>query len=350
MDPVSDSEWLYRQDLTKRFMKGNCRIKVHCSLRTEKFCRLRSNFPCAPTNPLASIALLVKLNASYMTLSAESRSNSTTQGGQFGPYYLQELVNSGGMAEIWLATNSHGKVYALRKLHDNSFFNFTDKKRFVRGCEILSKIHHHDGIISYVNHGKINGEFYLLMEYLEGSNLKLLLSRCDPILQENLGSILIHSARALEHVHEQGFMHMDFKPENILVSANGTVRLIDFDLAIPRPDKPRKLPENPGTPTYMAPEQLRGRDVDHRADIFSYGVTAYELLTLKKPFPGDTPKEILRRQIERDQDWVLPSAINPDIPPALEKVVLKCLEREPDKRYPYMSVLVRDLEVALRPH
>ncbi len=277
----------------------------------------------------------------------ESRSKSTAQPGQFGPYYLQELVNSGGMAEIWLATDNQGKVFALRKLQNNSFFNFTDKKRFARGCEVLAKIHHHDSIIAYHTHGKINGEYFLLMEYIEGSNLKLLLSRLDPVLQDNLGNILINMARALEHVHECGFMHMDFKPENIIVSPSGTVRLIDFDLAIPKPAKARKLPENPGTPAYMAPEQLRGRDVDHRADIFAFGVTAYEMLTLRKPFPGETPKEILMRQMDRSQELIHPSNINSEIPPALEKVVLKCLERDPDKRYPYMSVLVRDLELAL---
>lgn len=282
-----------------------------------------------------------------MAHSDESRSKSTGEPGQFGPYYLQELVNCGGMAEIWLATDNQGKVFALRRLRDNSFFNFTGKKRFLRGCEVLSKIHEHDGIIAYHSHGKINGVLYLLMEYLEASNLKLLLSRCDPVLQENLGNILINMARALEHVHECGFMHMDFKPENILVTANGTVRLIDFDLAIPRPDKPRVMDEHPGTPAYMAPEQLRRRLVDHRADIFAFGVTAYEILTLRKPFPGETPKEILLKQLDRSQQLVNPSEINPDIPPALEKAVLKCLERDPDKRYPHASILVRDLEAAL---
>ena len=282
-----------------------------------------------------------------MAHSDESRSKSTAQQGQYGPYYLQELVNCGGMAEIWLATDNHGKVLALRRLQNNSFFNFTDKKRFLRGCEVLSKIHQHDCIIAYNGHGKIRGDLYLAMEYLESSNLKLLLSRCDPVLQEHLGNILINMARALEHVHECGYMHMDFKPENILVTPNGTVRLIDFDLAIPRPDKARVLSEHSGTPAYMAPEQLRRREVDHRADIFAFGVTAYEMLTLRKPFPGETPKEILVKQLDRSQQLVNPSEINPDIPQSLEKVVLKCLERDPDNRYPHMSIIVRDLEAAL---
>lgn len=282
-----------------------------------------------------------------MSLKAEYAISSPPQPGQFGPYYLQELINVGGVAEIWLATNQQGKVFALRKLKNNSFFNFTERKRFLRGCEILSKIHNHEYVITYIEHGKINGEIYLLMEYLESSNVKLLLSRSDPILEELVGNILIDMALGLEHVHESGFMHLDFKPENVLVSRNGGVRLVDFDLSLPRPDQPRKASENPGTPAYMAPEQLRGQPFDHRADIFAFGVTAYELLTFKKPFPGDTPKEILLNQFERNSELIKPREINPDIPIGVEKAILKCLDRDPDKRYPFMSVLVRDLQAAL---
>lgn len=278
---------------------------------------------------------------------ANSDVSSAVQGGQFGPYYLQELVNVGGMAEIWLATDPQGKVFALRRLRNGSFFNFADKKRFVRGCEILSKIHNHEYVITYIEHGKLGGTLYCLMEYLEGANLKLLLSRTDSVFAENLGNILIDMAMGLEHVHDYGFMHLDFKPENVLVTRNGNVRLLDFDLALPRPEVPKKTSDNPGTPAYMAPEQLRGRAFDHRADIWAYGVTAYELLTLRKPFPGDSTKEILLKQKMRSAEFVPPREINPDIPVALEKTILKCIEFEADNRYPYMSVLVRDLQSAL---
>src|SRR3569832_1505020 len=125
---------------------------------------------------------------------------------QFGPYYLRELINSGGMADIWLATNPRNEPFALRRLRDNSFFNFTARRRFVRGCEVLSKIHNHENVIGYVEHGKINGSLYLLMEYVEASNLKLLFGRSDPILLENVANILIDMAVALEHVHDAGFM------------------------------------------------------------------------------------------------------------------------------------------------
>ena len=278
---------------------------------------------------------------------SDSGANAPVTPTQFGPYYLQELINSGGMADIWLATNQKGEHFALRRLRDTSFFNFTARKRFVRGCEILSQIHNHDCVIGYVEHGKIAGSLYLLMEYVEASNLKQLFARDDPVLAENIGDILIDMAVGLEHVHDSGFMHLDVKPENVLVSRNARVRLVDFDLAQPKPEKPRKSSDNPGTPAYMAPEQLLRQPFDHRVDIFAYGVSAYEVLTGKKPFVGDTPDEILRKHLDRSLDFIPPRELNPDIPAALEKCILKCLERDPDKRYPYMSVLVRDLRAAL---
>jgi serine/threonine-protein kinase len=260
---------------------------------------------------------------------------------------LHELINSGGMADIWLATDQNNKTYALRLLHLKHRYDFVARQRFIRGCEVLSHIGNHQYVIGYYSHGKLDGLLYLVMEYVEGSNLKLLMGRGDSTLSEHIGNILIDAAIALEHVHESGYMHMDFKPENIIVTPNASVRLVDFDLAIPRPPAPRKLARNPGTPAYMAPEQLLREPVDHRADLFAYGATAYELLTFRKPFPGESPDEVLRRQLDRSIDFQTPRELNPDIPAAVEKTILKCLEREPDMRYPYMSVVVRDLQAAL---
>jgi serine/threonine-protein kinase len=277
----------------------------------------------------------------------EDHDAAPPQPGQFGPYYLQELINSGGMADIWLATDNQGKTFALRRLHHNLRFNLVAKRRFLHGCEVLSQIHNHEYVIGYITHGKIEGDLYLLMEYVEGANLKLLSARNDPILGEQIGNVLIDMALALEHVHESGFMHLDFKPENVLLSRNGSLRLVDFDLAQPKPDRPRRMSGNPGTPAYMAPEQIRHKPIDHRVDIFAYGASAYELLTGRKPFPGDTPEEILRKQMDRTLDFIPPRELNADIPVGLEKAILRCLERDPEKRYPYMSVLVRDLQAAL---
>jgi eukaryotic-like serine/threonine-protein kinase len=263
--------------------------------------------------------------------------------GPLGRFYLQELINSGGMAEIWLATDDNHKPFAIRLLRKKSRLEFTARKRFLHGCQVLSKIHNHEFVIGYYEHGKIDGTLYLLMEYVEGANLKQLLTNWDPVLRECVGNILIDMAVALEHVHDSGYMHMDFKPENVLVSRNGSVRLVDFDLAQPMPQKPQKMSRNPGTPAYMAPEQLLRQPLDQRADIFAYGVAAYELLTGVKPFPGEGADEVLRLQLDRS-NFVSPREHNPDVPLGLEKAILKCLEKEPDRRYAIASLLVRDLE------
>src|SRR6266568_3121435 len=277
----------------------------------------------------------------------KSQPSSTTGPEQFGRFYLQELINSGGMADIWLATDANGKAYALRRLHERLRFNLLARRRFKRGAELLSRIHEHKGVIGYVEHGKIEGQLYLLMEYVEAENLKDLYARHDPVLVENVAQILIDMSLGLEHVHESGYMHLDFKPENVLVTRNAGVRLVDFDLAQPIPEKPKKMSrKNPGTPAYMAPEQLLGLPITHRVDIFAYGVAAYELLTNQKPFPGDTPLEILRKQQDRT-DFVSPRQYNPDLPANLEKVILRCLEHEPERRYPFMGVMARELKGAL---
>jgi serine/threonine-protein kinase len=276
----------------------------------------------------------------------KTRVANASQPGRFGRFNLQELINSGGMADIWLATDANGRTHALRRLHDHLRFDFTAKRRFVRGCEVLEKVQDHDCIIGYVEHGKIDGQWYLLMEYVEADNLKELYARHDPVLLENVAQILIDMAAGLEHIHESGFMHLDFKPENVLVTRNGSVRLVDFDLARQIEEKPLKIKKNPGTPAYMAPEQLSGQGIDQRVDVFAFGVSAYELLTNQKPFPGESSAEILGRQMDRS-GFMTPRQANPELPADLEKIVLKCLETDPNKRYPFLSVLTRDLKAAL---
>lgn len=279
--------------------------------------------------------------------SSELDRTPAPQGGAFGRFYLQELINSGGMADIWLATDETNRVFALRKLHDRLRFNLVARRRFLRGCEILAKIHDHAHVIGYVEHGRVRATLYCLLEYVESSNLKLLCSRGDPLLEEYVGNILIDMAEGLEHIHDSGFMHLDFKPENVLVTRSANVRLVDFDLAQPRPEQPKRLKRNPGTPAYMAPEQLLRQPIDHRADIFAYGVTAYEMLTGQKPFTGETPQEILHQQLNRNEGFIPPRELNPEIPVALERTLLKCLETEADKRHPICSVLVHELRTTL---
>jgi serine/threonine-protein kinase len=277
-----------------------------------------------------------------------NRSSETpsSEPGPFGKYHLRELINNGGMAELWLATDAKNRSVAVRRLHSHLKFDFTAKKRFVRGCEVLQKVQDDRLIIGYIEHDKVDGQWFLAMDYVEGANLKELYARQDPVLTENIAQILIDMAESLEHVHESGFIHLDFKPENVMVSRNGSVRLVDFDLAMEIPSEPVKLKKNPGTPAYMSPEQLSGQPIDQRVDVFAYGVAAYELLTNQKPFPGESSAEILSGQLNRT-DFIQPRQINGDIPPGLEKIILKCIETDPNRRYPFLSVLARDLKSVL---
>lgn len=261
---------------------------------------------------------------------------------KFGRFYLRELLNSGGMAEIWLVVDGRSKPYALRKLKKELRFSFTARRRFSRGNKILAQLGDNEHIVGYVEHGSD----YLLMDYVEAENLKNLSARLDPVVGENVAKILLDMADGLNHIHENGFMHLDFKPENVLVTRNAAVRLIDFDTAQPMPDKPVKLSQNPGTPGYMAPEQLKREPLDGRVDLFAYGVVAYELLTHRKPFPGDSPAEILAMQMDPSGPVPLREH-NPDVPPPLEKIILRCLARDPERRYPVSGMMLRELQSVL---
>jgi serine/threonine protein kinase len=267
-------------------------------------------------------------------------------GDKLGRYTLQVPINSGGMSEIWLATDEAHRAFAVRLMLNNSAFAFAERKRFNTGAETLKACQDNQLIIGYVEHGKLDGELALVMEYIEGANLKLLMAANDPVLTENIAQVLIDFATAMEVVHDRGFMHLDIKPENVLLTRNGSLRLIDFDLAQPIPNPARKLDKLSGTPAYMAPEQLLKQPVDHRADIWAWGVSAYELLTQKKPFPGENADEVLRRQVNRSE-FIPPHEINGDIPVELQRIILRCLEQDMEKRYPITSVLVHELKQAL---
>src|SRR5271169_6179520 len=125
------------------------------------------------------------------SLLKEANSADPKQKGFAGKYYPQELINSGGMSEIWLVTDGRGRPFALRKLKKELRFNLLARRRFLRGCEVLSKLNESEFIVGYVEHGKAEGVYYMVMDYVEASNLKELFTRQDPLLAENVAQILI---------------------------------------------------------------------------------------------------------------------------------------------------------------
>jgi serine/threonine protein kinase len=261
----------------------------------------------------------------------------------FDSYSIIEQLNRGGMAQIYLVAAPSGQRYIVRALLPEYRFNWRWIRRFHWGCRVHRQLDH-PNIIRFIEERKSAGRRYAVLEYVDGDNLKEKILRSDPLLRSHQLRLLLGMASALAHVHERGFLHLDFKPENILVSREYDPKLIDFDLAIRRPARPRRASRLSGTPSYLAPEQIYRLPVDERADIFAFGVTAYEMLSGKKPVTGNTLKEMLEKYADFDLHLKPLRTHVPNVPYAIERVILKCLEKNVERRYPSMGLVVRDLE------
>lgn len=264
-------------------------------------------------------------------------------GTTFASYSVHERINRGGMADIYLVTDRNEQKFVLRLLLPELRFNWRASRRFRWGCEVECKLDH-PNVARCFETGKFRGQRYAILEYVEGPNLKERILRSDPLLLAQRLKLLTGMAAGLAHLHERGYLHLDFKPENILVSKSSEPKIIDFDLAIARPSEPKRVSKLSGTPAYLAPEQIMRQPVDERADIFAYGLVAYEMLTGKKPISGDTREEVIQKYADFDKHLKPLRAYLPDVPPIIERVVLKCLERDVARRYPSMSLVVRDLQ------
>ena len=265
---------------------------------------------------------------------------------RFGKYLLHECVAQGGIPEIWMATDEFENVVAVRKLRGNGLSSSSAPKMFKAGLKVHRKLSPHPNIIRYINHGKADGTPYMVLEYIQGADLKALMSREHDMI-DNVADVLVQMADGLEHLHDRGWMHLDYKPENIMVSLNSHVSLIDFDTAQEIPRKPKKYPKVTSTPAYMPPEQLKGEAIDQRADIYAWGVTAYELLTHLRPFGGRTPEETRRNQLDESYFVKPVHQHNPQVPIALSQLIQSCFAHQPEARFPSMTILSAQLHNVL---
>ena len=265
---------------------------------------------------------------------------------RFGNYLLHECIAQGGITEIWMATDEFENVVAVRKLRSSGLIGSSAPKLFKAGLKVHRKLSPHPNIIRFINYGKTARTPFMVLQYIQGADLKAILARGLNMV-ENVADVLIQMADGLNHLHDRGWIHLDYKPENIMVSLNGHVSLIDFDTARPLPRKPKKYPKISGTPTYMSPEQLMGDPMDQRVDIYAWGATAYELLTQLRPFGGRTPEESRRNQLNEKYFFKPAHHHNPQVPIGLSELIHRCLAYHPSDRFPNMTVMNAQLHTLL---
>lgn len=261
----------------------------------------------------------------------------------FPGYTVIRELKGGGMTDLFVAHNSDQERVVIRRPNEKYIRDKKILKSFYNSVDILRRVSH-PNIVRLIEAGYVDNLPFMVLHYVECETLRNLLVQRSSFISENALSFIRQIAAALFTIHHEGFLHLDLKPENLLVQDNGHIVLIDLDLAIPKSARPTKLKQVPGTPSYMAPETLTKRLVEERTDIYSFGVTCYEIVTFRKPYEGDTADAILKAQLDPKVEPTPMSQYNPDVPAKLEAVILKCLAKAPDNRYPSMSLIVKDLE------
>ena len=250
-----------------------------------------------------------------------------------GRYRLVRHLARGGMAEVYVAEDQLlNRTVAVKVLfpelaHDEAFV-----ERFRREARAAASLNHHN-IVSVYDFGEDEGSWFIVMEYVEGRNLRDIIRAEGPMDPAQATEIGAEVAAALAAAHAQGIIHRDVKPANVLIAADaGTVKVADFGIA--RAAGARQGLTMPGTvlgtATYLSPEQAQGAEVDFRTDVYSLGMVLYEMLAGKPPFTGDSPVAVAYQQLS--QTAPPPSTHNAGVPPALDAIVMKAMSKKPDDR------------------
>src|SRR5436309_2166700 len=260
-------------------------------------------------------------------------------------YQLQDPIGRGGMATIYrardLLMDRAVAVKVLREVYS------TDPK-FVRRFQVEAKVAsalQHPNIVQVYDYGQTDGIYYIVMELVEGTDLRRYL-RSRGVLDVNRAVIITHDvALGLGAAHRRGIVHRSVKPQNILVGRDGSIKLTGFRTATVYKDSNFKDIDAGWLPTiqYYAPEQAQGKIGSPAADVYALGMVLYEMLTGRTAFDGDTPVAVAMQHIQDKP--VPPSQFNPAIPPALEEIILRCLEKVPEMRFRDGSQLARALEL-----
>ncbi|MCG9479057.1 MAG: protein kinase [Actinomycetia bacterium] len=256
-------------------------------------------------------------------------------------YKIIKKIASGGMADVFLGQDSKlDRQVAIKILSENYARNKSFVARFKREAQILAKLNHPNIVMIY-DWGQHNGSYFICMEYIEGYSLKEIIERRGIISPQEAAKYAIQICQALEAAHSNNLIHRDIKPQNILVTADNTLKVTDFGIAKQALDDATKTMNIIGTANYISPEQAMGKSLDHRSDIYSLGVVLYEMITADLPFRGESSVDISLKHI--NEIPARPSLMVQDVPLALEKIVMHCLQKDRETRYSTVSQLKKDL-------
>lgn len=259
-------------------------------------------------------------------------------------YEILEKVGVGGMAEVFKGKDHKLNRYiAVKVLKEEFRENDGFVKKFKEEAQAAAGLAH-PNIVNVYDVGDENGIYYIVMELVEGITLKSYIERKGHLTVKEATSIAIQVSAGLEVAHNNQIVHRDIKPQNIMISREGKVKVTDFGIAKATTSQ-TTTSSAMGSVHYASPEQARGGYVDHRSDIYSLGVVLYEMVTGRVPFDGDTAVAVAVKHLQ--DPIVLPSTYNQEISYSLEQIIVKCMEKSPDRRYQDMEDLIADLKQSL---
>ena len=277
---------------------------------------------------------------------ADNHFESDLSGRQLGGYRLLRRLGRGAMAEVYLAEQvSLSRQIAFKVLRGNLSTDATYVQRFLQEARAAAQLVHAN-IVQIYEVGCVDGTHFIAQEYVQGLNLAELLARRGSPEPSKALAIMRQVAAALHKAAEQGIVHRDIKPENIMLAASGEVKVADFGLArlLGQENSATNLTQvgiTMGTPLYMSPEQVEGRPLDSRSDIYSLGITCYQMLTGEPPFRGETALSVAVQHLKSQPPRL--ENIRPDLPSAICRVVHKMLAKDPNERYATPRQLLHEL-------